>query len=109
MEEWKVKIIDVGYTVDRHVFIYRKTFGGKVQIMRGDTMETVDDGVAVKPSFCMSPELLQIFANSLDEIGINPKQGFLEGKIEATEKHLEDMRKLVFEDEIIISGTEQKK
>lgn len=94
MDNWKVKIIDEGYRFERSIFIHRKV-GDKVEIFRGDTIETIEEGIATRPSFYMSPEMLQEFANALDKNGISPKQGFVEGKLEATENHLQDLRKLL--------------
>ena len=97
MENWIIKIVDRGYKLTRDIYIYRKSFGGKLEILRGNTVETIDDSGAVdKPSLELTPEVLQSFANALNEIGINPKKEFIEGKLEATEKHFEDMRKLLF-------------
>ena len=95
MENWKISIKDVGYKTEREVYIYRKVING-IEIFRGDRTEIISEHSATTPSFNMTPEMLQEFANELDKNGINPKQGFVEGKLEATEKHLEDMRTLVF-------------
>lgn len=95
-EEWIIKIVDKGYTFYRDVFLYRRVPNG-TEIYRGDTTEIVDEGAAiVKPSFILSPEMLQSFADALNEQGYKPQKGFIEGKLQATEKHLEDMRTLVF-------------
>mgnify|MGYP003419977400 CR=1 FL=1 len=95
MENWNIKIIDEGYRIDRAVYIFRK-LGDKTEIFRGKTLEIIEFEAITEPSFYMSPEMLQEFANALDKNGISPKQGFVEGKREATEKHLDDMRKIVF-------------
>ncbi len=89
--EWNIKIVDSGYKLTKDVYIFRE-IGEKVEFLDG---ETVHRGVAVsKPTLELTLDQLQVFADALNNIGIKPKQGYLEGKLEATEKHLEDMRKL---------------
>lgn len=47
---------------------------------------------------------LQALLVAIKDQGIKlPEQSFTEGKLQATEKHLEDMRTLVFEDQKIIN------
>ena len=42
--------------------------------------------------------IVHAFQDLGDRIGVKkPYEGFVSGKLEATEKHLDDMRKLVFE------------
>ena len=98
MNNWTIKIIDKGYKFERDIFIFRRV-GNKTEMLNGDGTATFyEEGSAVvdKPTLSLNPETLQAFADELAYIGIKPQKGFLEGKIEATEKHLEDMRKLVF-------------
>lgn len=42
----------------------------------------------------VAQEFFSAFAEALNRSGFKPEQGYLEGKLGATEKHLEDMRKL---------------
>jgi hypothetical protein len=97
MENWKIRIVDGGARTARQIFIMQKDPSGKTLIWRNDKVETLELGQWAEPSFWMEPEMLQDFANALNDIGIKPEQGFLEGKLGATEKHLEDMRTLVFQ------------
>ena len=96
MENWKIKISDVGYKLEKDVYIYYKRYGDKIGVLHGDVVEEFNGGDVIKPSLSLPPEALQEFANALDKMGIKPQQGFIEGKLEATERHLEDMRTLVF-------------
>lgn len=98
MENWIVKIIDKGFKFERDIYIYRK-LGERMEIMGADnTLNAIEIGGAIpdKPTLSLNPETLQAFANALNDIGINPQREFIEGKLLATEKHLEDMRTLVF-------------
>lgn len=45
----------------------------------------------------MSNQFLQGLSNALTEIGFRPNTDRQAGELEGTKKHLEDMRKLVFE------------
>jgi hypothetical protein len=94
MENWKIKIVDVGYKFERDIYIFRKN-GNKVEMYDGSVSD-IDGAIPAKPTLSLSPESLQELANVLDKQGFSPKEGFVEGKLQATEKHLEDMRKLVF-------------
>ena len=98
MENWKVKIIDKGYTTLMDIFMYHDVYGNKIEMVAkgGDTLEVFEDGTVKDPSFKLTREQLQAFANALNDMGISPQKEYIEGKLEATEKHLEDMRKLVF-------------
>jgi len=97
-EEWTIKIVDVGYRFTRDVFIFRRTLGG-TEFIQGDGAGLfVAEGEAIppKPAIQLDPEALQALADELARTGYKPQKGFVEGKLNATEKHLEDMRKLVF-------------
>lgn len=91
-----IKIIDKGYKLSQEIYIVR-SFNGRTEILRDNSWYPVDVGaIDQKPTLELMPQELQGLADALAEKGIKPQEGFLEGKIEATEKHLEDMRKLVF-------------
>lgn len=77
---------------------YCNGFGNKIGLVQrgGETIEYFEDGVVKEPSFKLNREQLQAFANALNEMGMNPQKEYTDGKLEATEKHLEDMRQLVF-------------
>jgi len=96
MENWKVKIIDKGYTRLLDIFLYCNN-GNKIELVQkgGETSEVFEDGAVKEPSFKLLPEQLQAFADALNKMGINPQKEYVEGKLEATENHLKDMRKLL--------------
>lgn len=96
MENWTIRIIDVGYRFTRDVFVFRKTLGG-TEFLQGDTITFVPEGSAEqgKPSFQLNPEQLQALADELAQVGFKPQKGFIEGKLQATEDHLKDMRTLL--------------
>ena len=95
---WQIKIIDKGFKPTLEIFVYEDIGNGKIRVVQGDTIQTIDRNAPtdLKPTIELPREALQAFADSLDQMGIKPQKGFLEGKLQATEKHLEDMRDLVF-------------
>lgn len=94
--ETKIKIIDKGYKLSREIYITRFYPNNTGEILTSEGYKGFDPRAEVRPTIELDPEELQELANVLAENGFKPKEGFLEGKLVATEKHLEDMRKLVF-------------
>lgn len=90
---WIIKIQDSGFKTSKDVYIFLPLPNGKIETFDGKVQ---DYGVTIPPSLELEDEQLQLFADALDKSGYKPQKGFLEGKLEATSKHLEDMRSLVF-------------
>jgi hypothetical protein len=97
-DEYNIKIVDRGFKTHNDVYIYTLRPDRKIDFYYSDKVVTVEDGAEAQPSFQMTPQMLQAFANTLAKMGVNPAKEYIEGKLEATEKHLEDMRSLVFKD-----------
>lgn len=93
MDNWKIKIIDVGYKLEKDIYIFRKRFDGRIETIDGEVGEV---GLVRKPTLSLTNEQLQELADAIASQGIKPQGGFIDGKLQATEKHLEDMRTLVF-------------
>lgn len=98
MDNFKVSIRNIPGSLSYDVFVWIKSFDGKITsiVDGGKRQETKDIGEIMKPFCFLNPHLLQPLTDALSKLGYVPKAGFLEGKIEAQEKHLEDMRTLVF-------------
>lgn len=70
----------------------------KRRIVTSLTVETVERGQFIKPSFNLGCQEVQALFNQLWTAGFRPKDGTgNSGHVEALKYHLEDMRKLVFE------------
>lgn len=97
MNNWTIRIIDVGYRFTRDVFIFRRTAQGSEFIQNDGTGIFIAEGSAEqpKPALQLEPEALQALADELANVGYKPQKGFLEGKLEATERHLDDTRTLL--------------
>jgi hypothetical protein len=96
---WKIRIIDNPIKINRDIYIFRRQ-GNKYQILTQEGLIEKNEGDSIdeKPIMELTPEQLQAFSDELSNVGYKPQKGFMEGKLEATEKHLEDMRKLVFKE-----------
>lgn len=97
MNEWQIRIVDPGYKFTREIYIFRRLQNGNAEFLGvGETIE-IPAGSAIKPkpSIELDPEQLQAFSDALNANGFKPQDGFTEGKLEATERHLLDMRKLL--------------
>lgn len=61
-------------------------------------MKTKEDGEAISPTFSLSRDAAQRLMDDLWNCGIRPTEGTgSAGSLKATENHLEDMRKIVFD------------
>lgn len=104
--EWQVEIQDDRATLNKNVFIFVRNIDGSDEMLQpdGETTQTIKMGEACRPTMKLREDVLQAFFNALSAKGMQPpKASFIEGKLEAVEAHLSDMRALVFEkpDEII--------
>lgn len=106
--DWKIQINSLDYKLESHVFIYRFA-GNMIHWVEFKSPELVihsepyREGGAdqVKPAFVARRDeafgIAKAFVSFANSQGIkNGEETFVKGKLEATEKHLEDMRNLVF-------------
>lgn len=92
MNDWYINLVDPGYKFTREIYIFRRLPNNDIEMVDGTVVKTGDKP---KPSLELTPEQLQAFANALNNNGFKPQEGFTEGKLEATERHLADLRKLL--------------
>lgn len=93
--DWQVKISENPGFVGINVFIFRNRFDNKVDVIQGDVINTVSEGEGIKPTLILNHSQLQAFAEALNKIGINPTREYTEGKLEATQNHLADLRTML--------------
>jgi len=98
--DWNIKIVDVGFKLERDVFIWRNC-GGETEVMSGGKMVKISGGdmLPKEPTFSLTPDQLQMLADELANKGFSPTKEYISGRLEATIDHLEDMRKLVFKEQ----------
>lgn len=99
MNDWKVQIRDHPATLTKELYIFRKDLSGKVEVLQSDlkTVISYDTGaINITPSLKFSADMFQALVDTVQKNYKPSDKSFLEGKLEATEKHLVDMQKLVF-------------
>lgn len=92
-----------------YLYLYCKMQNGKVGYIQGETITEIEEGSVEIPAtlYIESEEMAQAILEAFSKQGIKLDKGHAEGKLEATEKHLEDMRRLVFKEPKVIN-IEQK-
>lgn len=109
--EWKVKIYEDPSMDDFKVYIL-STSPGDIQtyVSNAKTHEwkVRKDGEGMEPAMTLTRGMMQALFTALQGQGMKPiEQSYVEGKLEATEEHLKDMRRLAFgKEEMIITNTD---
>ena len=100
--DWKIKITQRVAQNLVDIFIYKDSFNdGKIMLWtskENDTFQITefDKYSHIIPSFSMPESLLPFLLKELREMNIkDPEESYLKGKLEATENHLKDVRKLL--------------
>ena len=95
---WKIRLKDNVYTQGKDLYIFRSLVHGTEILKKDGSLEMFEHHTAIpqEPFITLDIDMLQPLSDALAENGIKPQQGFFEGKLESIEKHLEDMRTLVF-------------
>jgi hypothetical protein len=76
-----------------------KRVADRVQVCSITWAGAPDEGLAVEPSFRLSLDDAQSLMDQLWTCGLRPSEGSgSAGALAATQKHLDDVRKLLFED-----------
>lgn len=94
--EWQVKIVTDYSTFRERIYIFRR-YNGKIQYVdfpENTPIKTVDEGDEVA-GLHIPPEMLQALVNAVHKDYKPSEQRFVDGKLTATERHLEDLQKLL--------------
>ncbi len=90
------------------MYVVRRVPYGSEYLRADGEIFTTKIGEAIdeeKARYCyLDPDMLQALADELAKKGIKPQQGYLEGKLEAMENHLDDCRHLLKLDQQVIMG-----
>jgi len=95
--DYKVKIQEDRMTLNYLVWIFVERGGGKIDVFYpSNKIKTFKMGEDALPSLKLPEGVLKPFLKALLELNIKlPEESFIEGKLKATEYHLEDLRKLL--------------
>lgn len=97
---WKAKILDDVFCGGEKLVLYKHMDSDSVSIMQsdGDTMKTYKSYEAIDTFTLKIPRGgAEAILNALLERGVKPReQSRVEGMLESTKAHLEDMRRIVF-------------
>jgi len=96
--EWKIKVNQPFNTMRAAILIYRITPTGETEMLEGGgKIKKYPADVAVEPSIEINAELLPLLQQALqDTTQIKTEnENKTQGKLEATERHLSDMRQLL--------------
>lgn len=95
--EWKVKIVQDYATLTERLYIFRRD-GGKVQYVdfsKDTVIKTMDEGEGQINGLRLYPEMIQALTDAIHKDFKPSEQKFTDGKLMATERHLEDLQKLL--------------
>lgn len=100
MESWEARVVFAPGKMANGVYLSRRKDIGVREYLRSDnTVITVKNGEPTKEPIefaWLDDEQLEALSAAFDQHGVKrPDAGFTEGKLQATEKHLEDMRSIV--------------
>ena len=100
MENWKVRISQEYTRFGNTILIYRRISDGKLELWNlnnPDSPLVIEEGVEVKRSegFYLPNHIFNLLVDAIHK-DFKPSEGkYTEGKLEGTERHLEDLRKLL--------------
>lgn len=99
-ENWKIKVVRGISTLMAEIIVYRHLHDGKIEVLDAKGVSTpYDNGTyAVLPTFRVHEYLLPALVEALKESGTGTRtkdESKTEGKLEATERHLADLRRLL--------------
>lgn len=107
--QWRAKIYEDPATEIRKIYIMASTpqeMNGYVSNAHTGEIKYIPEGEAMEsPSMQLTEGMMQALFEALQESGMKPKdQSYIEGKLEATQEHLKDMREIVFEKPVQITS-----
>jgi len=101
-EGWRIEIQDRPAMFYSDIWIYRRGPDNKTILYRMDgqtdtaTESTHEYGSHLPATLTIETDLLPLLMEALTKKGVKPPaHSFVEGKLDATERHLQDMRKML--------------
>lgn len=82
------------------IYMRQRTVGHGMQVADSVVMRTAEKGEHIRPMLTLDIQTAQQLMDELWQCGLRPTEGTgSAGSLKATERHLEDMRALVFKQE----------
>lgn len=95
---WEIQIQDKPASFTKNVYIFRRGFNGETELLQPDLKSIGKLGDTVSgnptPTFELDPEIYQLLVDALHNVKSSPAL-YTDGKLEATEAHLKDLRQLL--------------
>ena len=101
ISDWEIKLKDRPAQYFTDIFIFRRGSNNKTILygIKDDSIveeKEFDLGESVPPTITIPTDLVPILLVAITKKGIKmPEESFTKGKLEATENHLGDLRKLL--------------
>lgn len=77
------------------VYVYRRDYAGKTQTLQSDRVVTHEEGDDIPALLLLDEFQYKALIDAVHELNVHPEKHYVEGKLEATESHLADMRALL--------------
>lgn len=93
---WNVTIRDKMGSFLKEIIIWRPTGNGKTEMITSNqTIEIMEHGAYIEPTLLLEQEAFKALVDAIHK-DFKPSEGkYTEGKLEATETHLKDLRQLL--------------
>jgi hypothetical protein len=96
MEEWKIQFVERPERFGKALYVYRRSHDGRFEVWQSDGKTKVyDGGMDAEPTLFLGGDLFQALIDAIHK-DYKPSEGkYTEGKLVATERHLQDLRTLL--------------
>jgi hypothetical protein len=95
-KEFQIRAQSAPWWQGIEVVVYQRLPDSQLYVVKNIEMETQDVGLVVDPTFRLSRQQAQTLMDDLWVSGLRPTEGQgSAGSLSATQKHLDDMRKIV--------------
>lgn len=96
INETKAQVLDVPGMFYKKVILYTLRPDNKIELNKGNTMVTLEPGAAARDDeytfMATDEELRALYENLRRYFRVGKDETYVDGKLEQTEKHLNDMR-----------------
>lgn len=96
MDKWQVGVHRRPERTGVDIFVYRKNGVTRTEVLKSDgSIVDMPRGAAIEPTLSLEEDIFRELVDAI-HADFKPSEGkFTEGKVEATERHLQDLRHLL--------------